>query len=68
MVKTDSGDFNLFVGMVSFIFVPYTFWLPMLVNRLTYGLFFSVGFALLWASFVIQVNKETKIKGLKSSL
>lgn len=68
MVKTDSGDFNLFVGMVSFIFVPYTFWLPMLVNGLTYGLFFSVGFALLWASFVIQVNKETKIKGLKSSL
>lgn len=68
MVKTDSGDFNLFIGMVSFLFVPYTFWLPILVNGLTYDLLFSLGFACLWASLVIHVNKETKIKGLKSML
>jgi hypothetical protein len=68
VVKTDSGDFNLFIGMVSFLFVPYTFWFPILVNGLTYDLLFSLGFACLWISLVIHVNKETKIKGLKSML
>lgn len=68
MVKTDSGDFNIFVGMVSFLFVPYIFWLPILVNGLTYDLLFSVAFTVFWATIVVQINKGTKLKELQGYL
>lgn len=38
MVKTDSDAFNIFGGMVSFIFIPYINLLTLLV----YGLWFNL--------------------------
>ena len=68
MVKTDSDAFNIFGGMVSFIFIPYINLLTLLVYGLTYNLLIPVVITVFWFTIVMQINKGTKLKGLKSML
>ena len=68
MVKTDSDAFNIFGIMVSFIFIPYINLLTLLVYGLTYNLLIPVVITVFWFTIVMQINKGTKLKGLKSML
>lgn len=68
MVKTDSDAFNIFGGMVSFIFIPYINLLTLLVYGLTYNLLIPVVITVFWFTIVMQINKGTKLKGLKRML
>lgn len=68
MVKTDSDAFNIFGIMVSFIFIPYINLLTLLVYGLTYNLLIPVVITVFWFTIVMQINKGTKLKGLKRML
>lgn len=68
MVKTDSDAFNIFGGMVSFIFIPYINLLTLLVYGLTYNLLIPVVITVFWVTIVMQINKGTKLKELQGNL
>ena len=68
MVKTDSDAFNIFGGMVSFIFITYINLLTLLVYGLTYNLLIPVVITVFLFTIVMQINKGTKLKGLKRML